>query len=134
MVQIKDNWMLSWMFSMKEKTSPNSAPKLISQSFFVNDNVKVNTRRLHAWALLVLSIPLLFFLLIFPSYFNSSLWFSAVWQRLPLGEALLILKDSLDKDSRLSQSQQSDSSSPPGPFCLLSHGDFYFFNLHMTAL
>lgn len=41
-----------------------------------------------------LSIPLLFFLLIFSPYFNSSLWFYAVWQQLPVGEALLILKDS----------------------------------------
>lgn len=36
---------------------------------------------------------LLLLVLIFSPYFNSSLWFYAVWQQLPLGEALFILKD-----------------------------------------
>lgn len=64
-------------------------------SFLVNDNVRCKSQ--YATSSLLgfvgsLSILLLLFL-IFSPYFNSSLWFYAVWQQLPLGEALLILKD-----------------------------------------
>lgn len=79
-----------------------------------------------------LSIPLLFFLFIFSPYFNSSLCFYVVWQQLPLGEALLILRDSWDKDISSSQSQQTNSSRPPD-FSLSSLILIIFFNLHMTA-
>lgn len=64
------------------------------------------------WCLYV-SIPLLFSLFIFSACFNSSLCFYVAWQQLPLGEALLILKDSWDKDISSSQSQQTHSSRPP---------------------
>lgn len=80
-----------------------------------------------------LYIPLLFFLFIFSPYFNSSLCFYAVWQQLPLGETLLILRDSWDKDISSSQSQQTNSSRPPD-FSLFSLIlIIIFFNLHMTA-